>query len=233
MQSAGQSAGPRLLLLPGMDGTGEFFARLVAALGGNATCIVASYPENATDTYKDHVRRIADGMGPDGCVILGKSFGGPIAVELAAARPAQVHGVILVATFLQSPWPPWIMRLAAFFSQGLAPPAVLRRSLIGGRDDPELSALIAKIVGDQPRSVAAQRLRQIASVDVREPFAGIRCPIRVLHGTDDHLVSHLPITAAARAKPGADVMLFDAPHMLLQTETAATARAVVDFMRRL
>ncbi len=123
--------------------------------------------------------------------------------------------------------------MAAFFSQGLAPPAVLRHSLIGGRDDPELSAQIAKVVGDQPRSVAAQRLRQIASVDVRDTFKSLKCPVRVLHGTADRLVSHVPIATAARAKPGADVMLFDGPHLLLQTETAATARAIVDFLRRL
>ena len=43
----------RLVLLPGLDGTGELFAPFIDALGGFATQVVA-YPPDRAMTYAEH-----------------------------------------------------------------------------------------------------------------------------------------------------------------------------------
>lgn len=226
------SASLKLILLPGMDGTGELFARLSKKLANRVPHVVMDYPVNPADTYADLVARLANSIGRDPVVVLGESFGGPIAVGVAALIPGQVKGVILAATFLSTPWPKWIMRAAALFAPRDAPGFILRYALRGSRRDAELDAHIGSVIGKLPREVAAQRLREVSEVEAGYAFNALSCPILVLHGTNDRLVSHRPIARAAAKKAGAVVKLYDAPHMLLQTHADACGDEIEHFFAR-
>ncbi|WP_222432862.1 alpha/beta fold hydrolase [Caenimonas sedimenti] len=93
-----------LVLLPGMDGTGELFAPFIAAYGG-ATQVVR-YPPTAVLNYAG-LEEVARSALPRGepFVLLGESFSGPIAISLAASRPPNLLGVILCCTFARNPRP--------------------------------------------------------------------------------------------------------------------------------
>ena len=65
---------PTLVLLPGMDGTGDLFAPLVAALGPHMRTIIVRYPDEPLD-YASHeeIARAALPLGHP-FILLGESF---------------------------------------------------------------------------------------------------------------------------------------------------------------
>jgi pimeloyl-ACP methyl ester carboxylesterase len=79
--------GPTLVLLPGMDGTGDLFAPLVAALGPHMRTVIVRYPDEPLDYASDEeIARAALPIGHP-FILLGESFSGPIAVSIAASAP--------------------------------------------------------------------------------------------------------------------------------------------------
>ena len=65
---------PALVLLPGMDGTGELFAPLVQALNPAVSTIVVRYPDESLD-YPEHERVAVAALPTDrSYVVLGESF---------------------------------------------------------------------------------------------------------------------------------------------------------------
>ena len=78
--------GLTLILLPGMDGSGQLFAPFIAALGDGFNVKVVRYPVDLPLGY-DGLEQIARAaIPPEGAVVLlGESFSGPIAVSLAAS----------------------------------------------------------------------------------------------------------------------------------------------------
>src|SRR5690349_11939308 len=94
-----------LILLPGMDGTGELFGPLLAELPIELPVAVVSYPDRAA-SYADHVAVARTELPRDRpFVLLGESFSGPVAVRLAAEAPSNLRGLILCASFLTCPSP--------------------------------------------------------------------------------------------------------------------------------
>lgn len=82
---------PTLVLLPGMDGTGELFRPLLEVIGTAWPVNVVSYPVGEVLSYEqlvDHAQSCLPG-GP--LILLGESFSGPIAATLAASLSDRVR----------------------------------------------------------------------------------------------------------------------------------------------
>jgi pimeloyl-ACP methyl ester carboxylesterase len=96
-----------VLCLPGLVRTGEDFAELAARLGAGRRVVAVDYPGRGESGRSRDVRRYA----PEAClrdvldvcaalhlhqvVVVGTSFGGLLAMGLAAARPTLLRGVVL------------------------------------------------------------------------------------------------------------------------------------------
>jgi pimeloyl-[acyl-carrier protein] methyl ester esterase len=93
-----------IVLLPGMDGTGKLFAGFVAALGDAARPVVVAYPTDSQLDYRQLID-VARTFLPLGepFVLLGESFSGPIAIALAAERPAGLFALVLCCSFAPNP----------------------------------------------------------------------------------------------------------------------------------
>src|SRR6516162_3575503 len=96
----------RLVLLPGLDGTGLLFRGFLKTLDPAILTAVVSYPP---DRDMDHagleavVRASLPTQEP--FVLLAESFSGPIAIAIAASRPAGLRGLILSCSFARNPCP--------------------------------------------------------------------------------------------------------------------------------
>ena len=91
----------KLLLLPGMDGTGRLFAPFLEAIGPAVDVQVVRYPGNGSSGYEGLVELARAALPTDGdFFILGESFSGPVAISLAAAHPPGLMGLILCCTFV-------------------------------------------------------------------------------------------------------------------------------------
>jgi pimeloyl-ACP methyl ester carboxylesterase len=170
-----------LVLLPGMDGSGDLFAGFIAALGGQMdTIVVVSYPAAPALGYAgltEHARAQLPRDRP--FVLLGESFSGPVAIALAASRPPGLIGLVLCCTFARSPRPllaplkavvgvlpmwPILTPLIAPFLLGVGAPAALRRAL---------RAALEKVAP----ACLRLRLKEVMAVDYTERVRTIAVPV--------------------------------------------------------
>jgi pimeloyl-ACP methyl ester carboxylesterase len=221
---------PKLILLPGLDGTGRFFARLQLCLGDRIPLQVVSYPTDSVMEYDDLLPYVESQIGTGPAVLLGESFSGPLAIKLAALHPAQIKGLILAATFVKSPWPRWMILATAAAKPTSVPRGWIDTILRGPESDPELAAEISDIMANFNPAVRAARLRTVASANAIADLKRVQCPILVVHGRSDWLVPKSGIIRAMKSKPGAVIKLIDGPHMLLQRNAAGAAREIEDFL---
>lgn len=219
-----------LVLLPGLDGTGHLFWRLLKALPSSIRVRVISYPNDEGLGYAELADLVSGQIGGHSVVLLGESFSGPIAVDLAVRMAGQVRGLILAATFLKTPRPAALVRLASRMEPRQIVRPLINAVLKGSEPDGDLEVEIARIVTEMPSALRASRLREVARVNVEAKFAKAKCPVLVVHGKSDWLVPRRPIERAVRLKPHAEIKVLAGPHMLLQRNPVAAARAIEIFL---
>jgi pimeloyl-ACP methyl ester carboxylesterase len=224
----------KLILLPGLDGTGELFTPFVAALSGQSAQVVRYPPDQAMD-YARHEAFVRDLLPREGdFVLLAESFSGPIGISIAASPPPGLRGLILCATFASNPHRrlgslgPLVRWLPAL----RVPPSWAEPWLYSGRGTPELRRWHANAI----RLVSARALRArvvaILGVDVRTQLAQVSVPMLYLRAARDRLVAPASSHEILELRPDVELVEFDAPHFLLQTEPAACAAAVLAFLER-
>ncbi len=222
---------PEIVLLPGLDGTGDLFDRLAARLASELVVKVVRYPQDPSLGYAGYAEIVRNEIGNRPVYLLGESFSGPVALRIATQLGRQIRGIVLAATFVKNPWPAWLIRRAARVDPRSTPPNIRDAILMGPYGDPELVGKVDEIVRNLSRAVRAARLRAIAEVDVRADFSRLTCPILVLHGRGDWLVRKSPIQRAVSEKGRARMIVIPGAHMLLQTRSAEAAAEIIHFTK--
>ncbi|MBB3195290.1 alpha/beta fold hydrolase [Roseateles terrae] len=223
----------RLVLLPGMDGTGRLFNPLLAALPPSMPTTVVRYPGEAA-SYDALTAYAVQALPKDApYVLLGESVSGPVAIRLASMHPPGLRGVILCATFARSP-SRWLSRLApaVHLIPPMPPPLALLRRLLchGARADAHTLALLASAVASISPKVLLQRLREVAAVDVSAPLMAVHSPMMYLRARHDRLVPAAAFDHLQSIQPDLQLAEFDAPHLLLQTVPEEAAAVICAFM---
>jgi pimeloyl-ACP methyl ester carboxylesterase len=221
------------VLLPGMDGTGELFAPLLAALPPDVPTAVVRYPDEPLDYAACEV--IARAALPENrpYVVLGESFSGPIAVAIAAQAPPGLVGCVLCASFVKSPRTIlWLLKpLFRVWPPHRVPQAVAAHFLMGRFASPELRRLHARVLRQVSPKALTARLEAIADVDVRALLDRVRVPMLYLRATEDRLVPRSAAASFKRFAPSAHVVKMEGPHFLLQANPVETARVISGFVR--
>ncbi len=98
-----EGSGEPLVLVPGMDGTGQLFYRQVPLLARSFRTATYALRNDAPtmDTLVDDLGRVIDTIAPQtrGAVVVGESFGGALAMSFALARPEQVSALVVLNSF--------------------------------------------------------------------------------------------------------------------------------------
>jgi pimeloyl-ACP methyl ester carboxylesterase len=225
-----------LLLLPGMDGTGILFQPLVRELPPWITPVVVNYPADQPLSYAELLPLVRDAVPANGeFLVLGESFSGPLAVMLAATRPPKLRGVILSGSFVRSPLPPLLARLAAR-AQGwwfrVTPSPLVRWLLLGRRPSREARELFDTALSRVTTAVLAARARAIAAVDATRELQACTVPLLYLLATHDRVVRPPSLKWIQQNHPQVEVATISAPHLLLETAPADAARSIADFAAR-
>jgi pimeloyl-ACP methyl ester carboxylesterase len=229
-------APPVVMFLPGLDGTGDLFAPLLAELPEAFEARVVQYPPDRSLGYEALASLIARHLpGTQPFALVGESFSGPLALMVAAKAPPGLASVALVASFHRRPVAPWLAALrpmvSAIFSR--PPPEFVVRHLLAGSD--ASADLIAKfrsaVAGVRPEVLSA-RVHAALDVDASGALAACRVPLLYLGGTEDRLLRRA-IPAEIRAiLPSAEVRQLAAPHLVLQRRPREAAAALIDFLAR-
>ncbi|MEQ9507585.1 MAG: hypothetical protein RLN92_00950, partial [Alloalcanivorax xenomutans] len=157
----------KLVLLPGMDGTGLLFRDVLAHLT-SLECEVIPLPHAGPQDIDRLARHVASRLPQSDYVMLAESFSGKIAETLLLRGDPNLKAVIFVASFLSRPG--WLLpRLAAALpiKALLALPAsslAIRWFLMGRQASDETITRFRQAVRPVPRKVLGQRLGQIAGM---------------------------------------------------------------------
>jgi pimeloyl-ACP methyl ester carboxylesterase len=227
-----RSASP-LVLLPGLDGTDVFLRPLVASLPPSVDPFVVGYPTGGSQEYRDLLDVVREGTRHlASFYLLGWSFGGPLALMLAAAEPDRIKGVILVSTFVRAPHPilaplRFAIRGGVMWTYRLARRAPL---WLRPRSDPWRRAK-AETWKRIPARVIAARMRAVATLDARATLGACRAPILCLVSEADGVVSARNSDEIRSLRPTTRFGNLPGRHFALYTHPHAAALAVVGFMR--
>jgi pimeloyl-ACP methyl ester carboxylesterase len=249
-----RGSGPPLVLIPGLQGRWEYMRTAVDALARSFRVVTfplcgergAGLPferARGLDNYVAQVARVLDERRIDRAIVCGVSFGGVVAVRVAATQPARTSALILAST----PGPAWHLkprhRLYARAPWVFGP---LFAAETPWRLGPELAAALpgarARFALGQLRTLVgapvsfrrmAERARTIATLDLADECARITAPTLVVTGEPglDHIVPIEGSSEYVRLISGArGVVLERTGHVGVMTRPDAFAALVRDFI---
>lgn len=225
-----------LILLPGMDGTGEMFADFVSALGEDVSPVVVRYPEKQPldyDALADFVRTRLPTDRP--FILLGESFSGPLAISLAALRPVGLIGLILCCSFARNPvpLPRPLKALTSLVPINGRTVGIIAPLLFGRFSSSKLRATVRQAIDRVSPDTLRGRLRSVLDVNFSAKLKDVSVPTLYLQATEDRVV---PATAAryiAKLKPTVQIVRVKAPHLLLQAVPTEAATIVKNFVQEI
>lgn len=232
----GDSTLTTLVLLPGLDGSGDFFDALCRQLPPQWRTHVVPYPGDRPLSYDELAQFVLAALLDDApFVLLAESFSGPVAIKVAATRPAGLIGVVLCATFARNPRPLLrpLLGLTPVAPVRAAPMGLLSRCLLGAEADAPWAERIRQAMDKCSVSVLRGRAREVLLVDVRGHLADIRVPVLYLQATRDWVVPAAALVDMQRVLPGIQMVRIDGPHFLLQARPEPCAERIVMFVERL
>ncbi len=227
------AAHPLLVLLPGMDGTGLMFEPFLKA-SGDFENLVVRYPQGLT-AYSDCIAFARAALPADRpFLLLGESFSGPVAIALAAERPAGLVGLVLCVTFARNPRPglAWLSPLLRALPALRLPLPLLRRLLLGGHPPEALLQLANAMLPLVPILTLKQRLLAVVAVDTTPLLARVQVPVLALCASQDRLVPKAATQWLRDHLPALDIATLKGPHWLLQTRPEAAVLVIKDFLGR-
>ena len=215
----------KIVLLPGLDGTGRLFASFIDSIPSGYSTLGLAYPPAECRSYNELSHHVAEVLPRDEpYVIVAESFSGPIAIRLAANAPPNLLAIVLCASFIQAPCGAMIralIRCTGRWLFAMRPPRWTVRFLLAGADASEalVSAIVEAISSAAP-SVLSHRLGLAMAVDDRQSLAASTVPILYLRATRDRLVGFRSGEQIRRCRADVAVVSIDGPHLLLQRRPA-------------
>jgi len=217
----------RVVALHGWGRTGADFTGLLAGLDAVAIHLPGFGPAAApdavwgTDDYARLVAEAIESLGP--VVVVGHSFGGRIAVRLAASRPGLVSGLVLTGAPL--------VRLAPVSKPKLSYRIAKALNRIGLIPDSVLEARRKK-AGSADYNAAQGIMRDIMVKTVNENYdddlAGITAPTWMVWGENDTAAPTAAGKVASERIRGAHWTVVPGEAHLLTPVLSAAVRAAVE-----
>ena len=224
----------KLVLLPGLDGTGLLFEPLCRELSSFIQPVTVDYPSDRETSYDELLSQTLPKLPTtEPYILLGESYGGPLAIKIAATRPVGLCGLILSASFVTCPHgyvPKWASHLvvpALFYP---APLLAKLKAVVGRYSTPEIQALISRGLATVSPAVIAARVREVITIDVSKELVACPVPILYIQATHDYVVPASNLVQIQELRPNLRVVRVEAPHMILQTQAARSAEIIEGFM---
>lgn len=221
----------RLVLLPGMDGTGDLFAEFASAVAAQTQ--IVRYPADRPTSYEELQQLVASELPTDAPYwILGESFSGPIALSIASTRPPLLRGVVLCCSFARNPRP-GLGRLRGLIHWLPDRPPIdpLMWFLAGRFATPALRDALSRALARVSPAALRSRMSAVLGVDVIPKLQSISVPLLYLQATEDRVVPAKAARDILENVPRSRLVALVAPHFLLQACPREAAEVIEAFAR--
>lgn len=219
----------KLVLLPGMDGTGNLFRDFVDYCDCDGQII--SLPVDGKQLYPDLAEKIKDQLPQDDYILLAESFSSGLIPHLLSIASNKPRAVIFASGFLYTP-KPFLIRclrlLPLHWFRKMPGIKFLIRYICARGVSENVWGLCWSILSKMDSKLIKQRLEAVQKISHLNNK--IDLPVLILMGKDDRLVAGHCLFRAINLLPNIHVRIFDGPHFLLQQNPEPTAKLIMDFM---
>jgi len=220
----------KIVLLPGLDGTGLLFKPLLKALPKNIEVLIVSYPVDLKLSYEDLLEFVVKQLPDEKIVLLAESFSGPIAYQLALDIPEKIESIIFVASFINNPRK-FIMFLSRFLPIRLLlllpiPELIVKIFLFGFNINKQMIDLFKQSIKQVQPEVLAFRLREISGLQQCHNTSDIR--VTYIQAQNDKLVPRCCLDEFRKVFSNVNVIKLSGAHFILQAAPALCADTIVN-----
>jgi surfactin synthase thioesterase subunit len=222
----------KLVLLPGMDGTGVLLENFSANC--ECECLTIPLPEYGEQSLSELAKRIIDKLPDEDYFLLGESFSGALIPYLIQGASRKPNAVILVASFLHAPRPLIIsllrqIPLKKLMSLPGAKSIVKFLCMKGGTDEQfnQFWDLLNKL----DFSLIKSRLSTIKKM--KPPQDKFEIPTLCIVAKHDKLVTAHVSNKLRQTFYRSTIEMIDGPHFILQTKAVETAKLVNHFVAKI
>lgn len=217
----------RLILLPGMDGTGKLFSPLINLIT-DIDVDVIPLPHEGPQDYDSLTQWVSTKLPERDFILLAESFSGPIAANLSRQNNPHLKSVIFVASFLSAPssWKLAVVRcLPIKFLFKMPGAKFFQKAFCLGWDiEPDLLKLFEFSLAEVSQATLAARLKTLSKL-MYLPFVST-LPVVYIQATKDKLVPTLVLQDFVSAYPRMKVIKIQGPHFLLQARAEECAKII-------
>ena len=224
----------KLVVLPGMDGTGLLLNPFIESLGRRVDAQLFDYPTHVIQSYEEiisNVEAVLPSTGED-FAILAESFAGPIALWLAQKDIPGLRGLILVVTFAATPRHLLLQLTRVLPMERLLglpiPCAFARRLMLGIKPPSGTLDRLCEVMHMVSPKVLASRLDEMRRM--RPPEKVIDLPALYLQATKDYLLPDNAVDDIKTLVPRIEIRRVEGPHLVLDTQPKKCARLVAGFL---
>jgi len=221
----------KLVLLPGMDGTGLLFDPFLRELPQEIKPEIISYSSAEKQTYSDLVDEVRTKLPNEPFILMAESFSGYIAFRLSLEASIPINKIILVASFLSSPYPVlgfFIRHLPLRFLFSFVPPKFIIHLFCFGQNNNDLLTLFRESISKVSADVLAFRLRQIFNLAQPKEQSSIQCLI--INASNDRLIQKSVSSKIESCFSNTKIEEVEGTHFLAQTNPRKLANLLSAFI---
>ncbi len=208
----------KIILLPGMDGTGLLFKPLLQLSSNNLTLEIIPLSDTGYQSIDDEVERIARIIKSEPIIIFAESYSGRIAYELAKKPTTDIKHIIFAASFLSTP--SYLSRFSqllplSILKQRLMPNIFINWLFFQNKESLQLIDLFYQSINTVDDNILKTRLRNIANM--KSPEEKIDLEITYIAADNDLLVSYLAINDFKKVFKVVKEKMLPGGHFIAQT----------------
>ena len=220
----------KIILLPGVDGTGVLFEPFVNIFKADVPVEVVPLTKDSDQSILNQVSIIEDAVGDEEVILIVESYSGLLAYELAKRNKIRIKQIFFFGCFLQPP--SFIGTIGRFLPVRLLnmlPDKLLSHFLFNRWSSPELTALFRKAIESVDFPNLKKRIKTIATY--QKPSQVIDVPCVYVQATMDNLVSAYNVKAFEEVCSNLQVEFVEATHMLLQTQPQEMSQLIHKYLQ--
>ena len=222
----------KLILLPGLDGTGELFYPLTSLLKNYDLQIIA-YPDNKKLSYAKLIMLVKNQLPKEEeYIIVAESFSGVIAYNIALEKPNNLKFIVFVATFIENPRP----ILSKFIPIGLLKfllslplfDITIKKILLNSNASKKLIILVKNTINNIKSDILYFRLLQI--INLKQVSQKISIESIYLQASKDYLVPKSAYNVFQKYIPNIHFYEVIGSHLLLQSNPKECIEIITKYL---
>lgn len=220
----------KIVLLPGLDGTGELFKPLIEALPSSIKVKIINYDLDKEQSYDELTKYVISLLPQEDFILLAESFSGNIAYNIALTKPTHLKSLILAATFLENPRPLLLRFIPSSRIFNLPIPSLLIKIFfLGFSAKNETIDLFKRSIKKVSPNVIFHRLKEIRQLKTIGKKLDIRTTY--IQASNDKLVPRKSLDNWQKVCSSLNVFKVSGEHLILQANPIRCAEIIVEEVR--